>query len=146
MAGKTLDELESVVWGVPKFDSHLVTECYRLRTKPIDDFTVEDLRIMIGQKIGLQHQMPRAIDALEREPLAEGHYYPGDLLANAIECGEWLRLHSSLMQRLVVIAERALVQLGKEDDDLSGRLNAFVASNSGRCTNMTGTSGGGDAI
>jgi hypothetical protein len=72
MAGKTLDELEHSVVKEPPFDSHLVTTCHRLRKKPIDEFTVEELRIMIGQKIGLQHLLPVATAVLEREPLAEG--------------------------------------------------------------------------
>jgi hypothetical protein len=71
MLGKTLDELEGVVWGEPTFDSHLVTTCFRLRTKPVDQFTIEDLRIMIRQKIGLHYLIPLAIVELEREPLAE---------------------------------------------------------------------------
>ena len=60
MAGKTLDELEGVAWGEPTFDSYLVTTCHRLRTKPVDEFSVEDLRIMIGQQIGLPHLVPLA--------------------------------------------------------------------------------------
>lgn len=46
MPSKSLDQLEGVVWGEPSFDSHVVTTCHRLRTKPIDEFGVEDLRIM----------------------------------------------------------------------------------------------------
>ena len=84
MPGKTLDELENVVWGPPPFDSHLVITCCRLRTKPIDEFTVEDLRIMIGQKISLQHLIPLAVSVVESEPLAQGSYFPGDLLANVL--------------------------------------------------------------
>ena len=106
MSGKTLDELEGIVWGEPTFDSHLVTTCCRLRTKPIDEFTVEELRIMIGQKIGLDHLMPLAIVALERDPLAEGDHYPGDLLANVVGCGEWLRSHPNLLLRVVAVAKR----------------------------------------
>jgi len=131
MAGKTLDELENIVWSEPRFDSELVTMCHRLRTKPLDEFTVEDLRIMIGQKIGLQHLLPRAIVVLEREPLTEGDLYPGDLLANTIECDEWLRSHPDLLQRVVAVVKRAVAKLGKEDDDLRNRLNAFLASSSG---------------
>lgn len=46
MPSKSLDQLEGVVWDEPSFDSHVVTTCHRLRTKPIDEFGVEDLRIM----------------------------------------------------------------------------------------------------
>ena len=132
MRGKTLDELEGVVWGEPTFDSSLVTICHRLRTKPVDQFTVEDLRIMIGQKISLDYLMPLAIAELEQEPLAEGDYYPGDLLANVIECGEWLRAHPDLLHQVVGVAKRAAAGLGTEDDELRQRFNVFVASSPGR--------------
>ena len=35
---------------------------------------------MIGQQISLRFLIPRAIDVLRTNPLAEGDYYPGDLL------------------------------------------------------------------
>jgi hypothetical protein len=50
---KSLQELERDGWGQPDYDSHLVQTCHRLRRVPLADFTTEDLRIMIGQKIGL---------------------------------------------------------------------------------------------
>ena len=137
MAGETLDELENGILGEPTFDSYLVTTCCRLRKKPVDEFTVEDLRIMIGQKISLQYLMPRAIMMLEREPLAEGDYYPGDLLVNVIECSDWLRSQPVLLQRIITVAERAVVELGKEDHDLRGRLSAFLASAPGRTSRST---------
>lgn len=70
----TLEELESEVWPAPDFDSHLVVTCHQLRKKPIEDFTTEDLRIMIGQNIGLQFLMPQAITVLEGNPLADGDF------------------------------------------------------------------------
>jgi hypothetical protein len=48
---KSLQELEGHDWGDPSYDSHLVTECHRLHRIPLCDFTVEDLRITIGQNI-----------------------------------------------------------------------------------------------
>jgi hypothetical protein len=58
--------------------------CHRLRSKRVCDFSVEDLRIMIGQGIGLSYLMPFALDALERNPLAQGDFYAGDLLAHVL--------------------------------------------------------------
>ena len=77
---KSLQELEGEDWGPPTYDSNLVTTCHQLRRKPLDEFTVEDLRIMIGQGIGLVYLVPIAIDILEENPLAGGNFYPGDLL------------------------------------------------------------------
>ncbi len=76
---RSLDELEGAQ-PPPEPVSHLVTECHRLRTKALGELTVEDLRILIGQSLSLQFLMPFALDVLEREPLAEGDLYPGDLL------------------------------------------------------------------
>jgi hypothetical protein len=55
--------------------------CHALRRKPIDEFTVEDLRLMIQQQIGLRFLVPIALQHLREDPLAEGDFYPGDLLA-----------------------------------------------------------------
>jgi len=88
---RTLDELDPPVWGEPTFDSHLVTTCHALRRKPLREFSVEDLRIMIDQRIGLSWMIPLALEALEAEPLAEGDLYPGDLLAAvlSVEADRW---------------------------------------------------------
>src|SRR5687767_13247797 len=128
MPGKTLDQLEGVVWGKPTFDSYLVTTCHRLRTKPVDEFSVEDLRIMIGQKIGLPHLVPLAIAVLEREPLAEGDFYPGDLLANLIGVIEWLQANPEWLVRVIRVTERASAELVEEaDGDLRRRLAEFLS-------------------
>jgi hypothetical protein len=88
---QTLQELEGHDWGEPNFPSHLVTTCHALRRKPLRDFTVEDLRIMIGQNFSLTYLIPLAIEQLRRDPLVAGDYYPGDLLAAVllVEPGFW---------------------------------------------------------
>ena len=81
---KSLQEIEGDDWGEPRFDSHLVTTCHHLRRKPIAEFSIEDVRIMVGQRTGLEHLAPLAIEMLEETPLAEGTFYPGDLLKTLI--------------------------------------------------------------
>lgn len=99
--GKSLQELERDDWGEPTYHSSLVTTCHRLRRKPLNQFTVEDLRIMIGQQISLPILVPIAVDCLEAEPLAEGRYYPGDLLAVVLNINEtyWAN-HPDSLQRV----------------------------------------------
>ena len=82
---KTLENLEKDFWGKPDFDSHLVTRCYELRKLPLDNFTTEDLRIMIGQEIGLDYLIPLAIEVLTIDLFAEGDFFEGDLLKNVLE-------------------------------------------------------------
>ena len=129
---KTLEELDGEVWGEPELDSYLVTTCHRLRRVPLRDFDVEDLRIMIGQGFSLDHLVPLAIEHLERNPFAEGDFYPGDLLANVLGVEREFWVHRpELRQRMKAIAERAsagLDSLWMSDEirvGLKGRLNAF---------------------
>ena len=86
---KSLQDIEQHDWGEPsKDDTSLVTRCLRLRRKPLCEFTVGDLRIMIGQRISLPILIPLAVERLEEEPLAEGSFYPGDLLNAVFGAGE----------------------------------------------------------
>ena len=61
--------------------SALATTCRTLYEKPLRDFTVENLRVMIGQGIGLEFLIPLAVELLQENPFVEGDYYPGDLLS-----------------------------------------------------------------
>jgi hypothetical protein len=81
---KSLQQLESQDWGEPNFHSHLVTECHRLRRVPLREFTAENLRIMIGQDIGLSYLVPLALELLSTDPLTEGDFYKGDLLQSLL--------------------------------------------------------------
>ena len=81
---KSLQELEQSDWGEPTYDSHLAPTVHRLRRVPLREFSVEDLRIMIGQSIGLPYLVPLPLEHLRENPLAEGDFYPGDLLKNIL--------------------------------------------------------------
>jgi len=48
LLAKTLTEIEGGNWEDREFDSNLVAAVHNLRHKPIGEFTVEDLRVMIG--------------------------------------------------------------------------------------------------
>lgn len=81
----TIEVIEQDFWGdKPDYDSHLVATVYKLRRKNLDEFTTEDLRIVIGQNFSLTILIPRAISVLEEDILAEGDFYPGDLLKSVL--------------------------------------------------------------
>lgn len=84
MRQKSLEELEGFITGEPPYDSYLVQTIYALRKKPIGEFTTEDLRITIGQGRGIPYLLPIALERLELDPLAEGHFYRGDLLMSVL--------------------------------------------------------------
>lgn len=82
---KTIEELDGDRWGPPEYGSHLVQEAHRLRSVPLGELTVENLRLLLGQQIGTQWLMPLALGRLNVDPLAEGDFYPGDLLIGVLE-------------------------------------------------------------
>jgi len=82
MLDQTLEQLEGTEWGEPNYGSSVVINYHRLRRVPLRDFTVEDLRLMIGQREGLAYLVPLALEQLEHDPMVSGDYYEGDLLQN----------------------------------------------------------------
>lgn len=104
----TIEQLERDVWPDPGQDAtSLVRRCTELRRKPLAEFTVEDLRIMLGQEIGVPALLPLAVQVLLRDPLAEGDYYPGDLLANVLRLPDsaWASLRAERKRLGTVLAE-----------------------------------------
>ena len=111
MREKSLEELEGYIAGEPPIDTYLVRTIHELRRKPIGQFTVEDLRITIGQGRGVPYLLPLALECLEREPLAAGHYYPGDLLMSVLDAEAHWGANTDFRSRARRIVERALEQL-----------------------------------
>lgn len=107
---KTLENLEKKVWPTLSSDegSYLIKTCNSLRKKQLQYFTTEDLRIMIGQEIGLHYLIPLAIETLTNDLFAEGDMYEGDLLKNVLEVDtefwddnkdHWLQLNDIIKDR-----------------------------------------------
>lgn len=123
---KSLQEIERRDLGEPTYDSYLVTTCHRLHRKPLEDFTVEDLRIMIGQGFSLPILIPLALERLEEDPLAEGDYYPGDLLSSVATIDEafWTAHPGSLQDfRAILSSVRGLTpRLDKTDRETVRRV------------------------
>ncbi|SCG62213.1 contact-dependent growth inhibition system immunity protein [Micromonospora inositola] len=104
----TIEQLERDVWPDPgPDDSFLVRRCTELRRKPLAEFTVEDLRIMFGQQIGVPALLPLAVQVLLCDPLAEGDYYPGDLLSNVLRLPDsaWSSRRAERKRLASVLAE-----------------------------------------
>ncbi|MFI5649221.1 contact-dependent growth inhibition system immunity protein [Kitasatospora sp. NPDC051705] len=79
---RSLEDLERDRWAAPSAGETRLTATVReLRRKPIGSLTVEDMRLLIRQDVGLAYVLPLAVEALRVGPLAEGDMYEGDLLA-----------------------------------------------------------------
>ena len=109
---RTLDTVDPPAWDpAPPDATLLIKRCHELRTKPLIDFTVEDVRIMIEQRVALDRLVPLALRRLNPEPLAQGDVYPGDLLASV------LRVDTAFWER----SPDSDVSLRKLTEDLDGR-------------------------
>jgi hypothetical protein len=58
----------------------LVKRARRLLETPIAEFSAADIGFLLRQRIGVEILLDRALDLLERDPIVETEYYPGDLL------------------------------------------------------------------
>ncbi len=65
----------------PAYETPLVERCHAALDLPLKDQTVETLRLLLGQGIGVETLLPRALDILEVNILASGDLYAGDLLS-----------------------------------------------------------------
>jgi hypothetical protein len=99
MRDQSLEEIDGKPWGDPPSDAtRLVATVHRLRRVPVGRLDAEGLRLLIGQHESLDVLVPLAIEKVEADPLTEGDYYPGDLLAAllSIPSSHW---HANPQQR-----------------------------------------------
>jgi hypothetical protein len=91
------------------YDSYLIKTCAALRSKALQEYTVEDLRLMIGQGIGLLWLLPLALVRLQQNLLSEGDYYPGDLLRSVSQVPDsYWREHLATLRNFVQLLDTNL--------------------------------------
>ena len=94
---------------------------------PLREFTVENLRIMIGQDIGLEFLIPLALERLRDSPLAEGDCYPGDLLANVLRAdATFWKDHTDLLNAVRETADDTISLLRNVPEVATGTVRAAV--------------------
>ena len=82
---QSLETLENHYWGDPSTaPTNLVKRCIELSKVSVESFTLGDLRVMIGQKFGLQYLIPLAIEKLQDNIFVDAELYEGDLLENVL--------------------------------------------------------------
>lgn len=119
---KTLQELDGQQREEPQFASHAAAECHRLRGVPLKDFTVEDLRLMIGQNESMDHLMPLALEKLRADPMVESVFFRGDFLVTVLRSDEpfWRanpKLHGEVLS-IVEMAFSALRSFSAEEREM----------------------------
>jgi hypothetical protein len=82
---KSFETLENHHWGdLETAKTNLVKRCMELSKVSVGNFTVSDLRVMIGQKLGLQYLIPLAIEKLQDNIFVDSELYAGDLLESVL--------------------------------------------------------------
>jgi hypothetical protein len=98
----------------------MVDRCHVLRKDPIGRLSAADLRLLLGQDIGVRFLMPLALETLEADPLTEAEYYPGDLLNAAMSIpAEYWNSHAVERQRLLRLAHSARHTLAEAEEPLA---------------------------
>ncbi|HEX6170833.1 MAG TPA: contact-dependent growth inhibition system immunity protein [Chitinophagaceae bacterium] len=95
---KSIEQLEGV-WE--RFDppTPLLEKVHRFRKVPISELTIEQLRLLIGQNVGLIYLIPIAIQKLRANIFAEGDLYEGDLLSSVLTSEDSFWEQHSLLKR-----------------------------------------------
>ena len=117
---QTLEELEGRKLDDPGYDSYLVTTIYQLHKKPLNQFNVEDLRIMIGQSMHIKYLIPLAIAQLRKNILSQRHFYPGDLLKAVLDSDKRYWLENKDHWRIIVKLVQPYLPIWENDRSFRG--------------------------
>ena len=110
---KTINELEGVTPALPALESNLTIRAHQLRQKPIGQLSIEELRLMLGQKIAVPYLVPLALQRLEADPLVVGDSYPGGLLVSLLQAEPWWRSREDVVSAVQPMLREAIDRLEK---------------------------------
>ena len=116
---KSIEELENVYWPDSSFNSYVVQTSQNARKKPISQLSYEEIRLLIGQKVGLQYLIPIALSIISKDPLIKVYFYEGDLLFQLLRLSEddWKNNKEDLKYFKIIVNEN--LPLIKSCDEIS---------------------------
>lgn len=128
----SLEQIEDNYWGEPPADAtRLIRTVHDVRCKPLGRLDAEDYRVLLLQQVGVEVLVPRALTQLERDPLWEGDFYPGDVLSAVVQLPEqYWRAHPDQLARLSRIVAglgdaTELDEKGAPGESLRNRIDEF---------------------
>ena len=125
---RSIEQLENDYWKEVDFPSSLVEKCFNYRKIPVSELSVEQLRLLVGQQIGLHYIVPKAISVLQADILAEGDYYPGDLLNSVLSLSEndWDKLQTEKTKFIKLLPQNISIIEATENRELIRKAKAYV--------------------
>ncbi|MCP4619211.1 MAG: hypothetical protein GY844_22580 [Bradyrhizobium sp.] len=123
---RTLEELDGQNWGEPETaPTPMVARCLRLRRTPLHLLRQSDLRLLIGQKIGLKYVVPKAMAIISKDALIETEHFPGDLLCALLKIdSDYWSQKTEELKWLMSVAQSVANQYGK----IVGDCESFLAA------------------
>lgn len=117
MQTKSIEQLEQSFWAEPELDTYVVRTTHAARKKPLCDLSAEEIRLLIGQKIGLQYVIPLALPLIENNPLVEVAFFEGDLLSELLRLSaeDWNANPEELQRFQNLIAHHRTMLLACKD-------------------------------
>jgi CDI immunity proteins len=127
---QSIEDLEGDCWGDPPADATgMVQRCHVLRRKSLKDLAPEEIGLAVRQRVGLPFILDLALAKLRNNPLFEGEFYPGDVMAALVKLpnSEWAaRPH--LKAELDQLQKQALIAIESDEADdlmiLAGELKS----------------------
>ena len=131
MLEKSIEQLENNYWSAEsEFPSSLVKRCFEYRKIKLSELTVEQIRLLISQEIGIKYLINIALKKLELNILAQGNLYEGDLLDSVSKISNefWKENKNEFEQFKFIIKknkEKIKIELGeKELEQIMERIKA----------------------
>ena len=126
---RSIEQLENDYWKDVDFPSTLVERCFTYRKIPVSELSVEQLRLLVGQQIGLPYTIPKAITVLKTDILAEGDYYPGDLLNSLLSLSEdeWNQFQADKTKLIELLHQNISLVEATENRELIRKTKAFLS-------------------
>jgi hypothetical protein len=130
---RSLQQLEGSNWGDPApVDTLMVQRCKALRRKPLAELDDEDLRLLIGQQIGLDHLVPTALEKLNIDAVAGGDMYEGALAENLTRLGDdWWSSHLTEKAAFEGVARRT-DWARDADEDVAAEISSWLERHSAK--------------
>lgn len=126
--GKSIEQLENDYWSDIDFPTPLIQKCYAYRRVPIRDLSIGQVRLLLEQKIGVKHILSVALDILKVNIVAEGDFFPGDLLSVVLDLGSefWLEDQENETRLEKLLQERKGEIMVTGNKELQNKVNAFL--------------------
>lgn len=121
---KSINELEGTKsTSQPNFYSYPVQKSNELLNKKLLLFEPKDLRLMIGQNIGLKYLIPLAINVLKKDPLIDSEFYNGDLLLKVLSVDKnfWYKF-PNLKEKIISLLKKNEIDYSILDDDTKNEI------------------------